>query len=133
MTNSDFTNQCDQIRRHRAAESCGWCFRSFLSCQNPLNCHMGQNIVLVGCSRFTGAVLKRKVSHHPMILVMQLETGHLLVNLGFGFPDFRLSKFSFCKTILENMLLNKKPVFVKKTIFQFLHVFACFLAYWTPV
>ena len=44
----DFAIQCDQIRRHRVPESCGWCFRSFLSCQNPLNCHMGQNIVLGG-------------------------------------------------------------------------------------
>jgi hypothetical protein len=28
---------------------------------------MGQNICFGGCSKFTGAVLNRKVSHHPMV------------------------------------------------------------------
>ena len=33
--------------------------------------NMGQNVVFGDCSRFTGAVLNRKVSHHPMMTSIQ--------------------------------------------------------------
>ena len=41
---TDLTIQCDQIRRHRVPESCAPFSRTLPSCQNPINCHMGQNI-----------------------------------------------------------------------------------------
>ena len=39
LKNTIFWNQ---IGRARVPKSCAPLFRSFLSCQNPLNCHMGQ-------------------------------------------------------------------------------------------
>ena len=41
MQIKDLTIRCDQIRRHRVPESCAPFFRTLLSCQNPINCHMG--------------------------------------------------------------------------------------------
>ena len=43
MKNAAFIILWDQIRRTRGPKSCAPFVRSFLSCQNPLNCHMTQN------------------------------------------------------------------------------------------
>ena len=42
MKSKDLAILCDQIRRDRVPESCAPFVRTFLSCQNPINCHVGQ-------------------------------------------------------------------------------------------
>ena len=44
----DLTIQCDKIGQVRVPDSCAPFSRTLLSCQNPLNCHMGQQQTKLG-------------------------------------------------------------------------------------
>ena len=44
---------------------------------------------------------------------MCVMSGHLLVNLGFGFSDFRFSKYVVCNTFLENLVVKYRGKLIK--------------------
>ena len=81
--------------------------RSLLSCQNPLNCHMGSTNLVFHESQIFKFLPRFAISQS------RTSTGLLLVNLGFWnfrFPDFRFSRFFFWEILLEIMLVRYRGI-----------------------